>query len=336
MDLVAFSMNGGSIGYRPPQSLMRISLSVLLVCTIGCTSKHPEGAGQPSLLSWLDSASVNLERRNLVGAKVHLDSAITYLSGTANSELIPRTRLLDAEVRLLSGDFAGAIETIDNPRHHVLEVAAPSQVVPREWVIRGRAHLRLGSYSEALADLLTSIDALQESDSNLGADLGEAQHYVGLVFHEQGQLEEALLWYERALSTRISVHGRLHRNVAATLNNIGNIHWRRGAFDQALATHSTALDIKTAILGHSDMDVAVSHSNLAYLYSEMGEPQRADYHYETANRLYEASPSNVVFYAESLNDFGNHKWLSGREAEAAEMWRTAIEIYAKALGPEHS
>eukprot|EP00961_Rhodomonas_salina_P062395 837340-Rhodomonas_salina.1 len=74
---------------------------------------------------------------------------------------------------------------------------------------------------------------------------------------------------------REAVFGHEHTDVAASLNNIGNVYDALGKNKEALEKHEQALAIRTKVLGPEHMDVAASLDNIGSVYRALGRNKEA-------------------------------------------------------------
>jgi CHAT domain-containing protein/Tfp pilus assembly protein PilF len=129
--------------------------------------------------------------------------------------------------------------------------------------------LRFGSLSVAR-------DCLQKNlafSQGKGAPRHEAEilNQLGGVFDTQGEPDDALIFYEKALDLWHSMGN--HYKEAKVLNNIAVVHRTLGEWQEALSLYARA----RAVLGpNGDDDLAATLlSNTASIYSSVGEPRKA-------------------------------------------------------------
>jgi tetratricopeptide (TPR) repeat protein/ferredoxin len=207
-------------------------------------SFEPGGALEPESLSSMVSALFEL------GAG---DRALSLVRRVGGSVSIPgRAALVEADVLMARGETEAARAALGR----VLE----EERVPVP-VLRGVAEVqatRLGDYDSALS----TVDRAIES--------GRATHDLialkGDLLTAMGRAEEAMPWYERALS-RVDVERRTFPERAGLWADTGGIHARMGQFDEA----ASALERATELEPRNPGNWAV----LANVYSENGEAAKA-------------------------------------------------------------
>ena len=94
----------------------------------------------------------------------------------------------------------------------------------------------------------------------------------GGVYDKKGDLENALVQYQKALEIRTRVFGSDHPDVAASYNNIGEVCRKQGKYEEALEVYTKSLDMMTRIYGGDNHpSVADSKYNLALLHKKRKE-----------------------------------------------------------------
>ena len=71
---------------------------------------------------------------------------------------------------------------------------------------------------------------------------------IGCVYLKKGDLENALLQFQRALEIRTRVFGSEHLYVAASYN-MGMVYEKQGRYEEALDYYHRSLDIRTRVFG---------------------------------------------------------------------------------------
>ena len=110
--------------------------------------------------------------------------------------------------------------------------------------------------------------ALREAEQ-VGPDdprVATAANNLGLLYHDQGRLQEAQSLYTRALAIWEQHVGPEHEDVAAALNNLAEIAHAEGDWARAEPLYERVLAIERKVLGAAHPDVAISLNNLAELY----------------------------------------------------------------------
>ncbi len=151
-----------------------------------------------------------------------------------------------------------------------------------------------------------------------------------------GEYDQALPLYERALAIRKQVLGQAHPNYVTSLNNLAALYYSKGEYDQALSLYEQALAIQEQVLGQVHPDYANSLNNLALLYKSKGEYDRALPLYDRAlvirkQVLGQTHPD----YAQSLNNLAMLYESKGEYDHALPLFEQALAIREKVLGQAH-
>jgi predicted O-linked N-acetylglucosamine transferase (SPINDLY family) len=161
--------------------------------------------------------------------------------------------------------------------------------------------LQLGNMSAAQGQMDQAI-AHYERALSLNPDYVEAHNNLGLALATQGRMDQAIAHYERALSLRPD---------ALIHNNLGNALAAQGRMDQAIAQYEHTLSLRP--------DYVEAHSNLGNALAAQGRADQAIAHYERALSL---RPD----YAEAHNNLGNVLMWVGRFKQALAHYQQAVAL----------
>jgi tetratricopeptide (TPR) repeat protein len=126
---------------------------------------------------------------------------------------------------------------------------------------------------------------------------------LGDAFFTRGHMDEAIVQYQKALAIK--------PDLAEAHNNLGCCFLQKGRVNEAITQFQKALEIKP--------DFAEAHNNLGYSLSEIGRVNEAIAHFQ---RALEINPD----FAEAHYNLGNSLFLIGRVDEAIVQYRKAIEL----------
>ncbi len=125
---------------------------------------------------------------------------------------------------------------------------------------------------ESLMDYMEKFDIKTEQ-------AGYILHTTGCYYDNQGNIEESLKFYFKALEITEKVLGVNHSFTATSYNNIGAIYDNQGYYDEALEFYFKALKITEKISGVNHPDSAYSYNNIGLIYKTQGN-------YDEAHKLY--------------------------------------------------
>jgi len=127
----------------------------------------------------------------------------------------------------------------------------------------GRAYHSVGEFKLALSNM-KEAERLA-TDKN---DLMYIYNWLGLIYNDMGDLDNALLYDNRSLKLAKELGNINHE--AFMLNNIAAIFQSKGEYDKALSYYEESLRLKT-----NEKDKASIYNNMAVIYSERGDFKKA-------------------------------------------------------------
>jgi eukaryotic-like serine/threonine-protein kinase len=140
----------------------------------------------------------------------------------------------------------------------------------KPWIRNAEAGLaRLGARGE-----------LQRSELELA---------LGDVVLREGDPENALVHYQRALELRVAAGGEAQLFVAVMLHAIGGAHAQAGRHEQALASYQRAAELEARLLGERDSGRAITLELTAGSLNALGRNAEARAIYEQALALVDAA-----------------------------------------------
>ena len=189
---------------------------------------------------------------------------------------------------------------------------------------------------------LTAQELLDEGVARLRSDLAAepevrarllhamAASYVGL-----GLYSRALPLAQEALRLRRQTFPARSAEVAASMDQLGELFRLEADFRRAQPLLQAALAARRAILGPDDPAVIQSLGHLGRLFEDKGEFASAEGPFREAlaaseRRFGPDSPESAA----CLDDFGTNQSDLGREAKAIGLLRRALAIRERALGPD--
>jgi tetratricopeptide (TPR) repeat protein len=100
--------------------------------------------------------------------------------------------------------------------------------------------------------------------------VAKALESIGMILNEQGEYDEALKLYRKALKIRRHVEEG-HQVVAASLCNIGLALGDQGKHDESVEMYEEALGVYTRALGVDHERIAHVHGSIAVAKRETGD-----------------------------------------------------------------
>lgn len=183
----------------------------------------------------------------------------------------------------------------------------------------GRAFLRLGAHSEALAHLRQALAVFAQ----LGDDGGQARCHLdlGRAFKAAGRHDLALDHGHRVLELAEAAGNQVLR--AGALNNIGWYHARLGQHVQALSYCTQALSLFRDI-GHRNGE-AQTLDSIGYACHHLGQHDQAIAYYRQALAIFRDLGARYD-QADLLHHLGETQQAAGHLPAASQTWQRALAI----------
>ncbi len=302
-------------------------LILLLSLTVPPASSQGSGAGQEVTPLEIGKA---IERELSGGERHNYD---LKLDEGQYASVVVEQRGIDLLVRVLGVNGKPMTEFDSELRHHgpePVEMVAESAGAYRVAVEAKWPKDATGRYEIRLVELR----AATESDRSLQ----EARRLLAdsVSLRRAGKYDQAIPPGERAIEIRESVLGSEHPDVAASLNNLGEVFRMKGDYTRTEQLYKRALEIREKALGPEHPDAVSSLNNLAILHYLRGKFDQAEQLYKRALEIREkvlgpehrdvaTTLNNMALVYRSKSDFD----------KAEQLFNRALEIREKVLGPEH-
>lgn len=276
---------------------------------------------------------------------LHLEARHTHVMPLDKLKSAFESSLLAGEVRLASdfalgivyenvgsGDLENAQAFIDN-----FLIAQDSLPSFRALSSCGSGYLDIkkGRSNDAFTDLKICLEYFAANRHVYPHVYGHALHLTALWFHEQGQFEKSLEFYNTALEFRKDNSSDSQIDRAATLNNIGNVYWKSGQLRKALNYHERALLLKQNILTSGHPDISASLNNIGTVLADLGEYEQALEFHKTAFDQRMGKLGKHPATAHSLHNMSEALFRLGRHSESFESMKKSLEMKRQTIGFQH-
>jgi tetratricopeptide (TPR) repeat protein len=238
---------------------------------------------------------------------------------------------LDATNRLFQVDMT---LTSDNDR----QLLILTDRIREETSPDAEGRYRLG----ALLQKMGQFDSAQQVYGDLlerAKDDAEKQsiyNQLGMAKDNQGDYEEAIIFYEKALKIAQKSLPPNHPDLATCYNNIGGVYGNMGEYPKALSSYEKALEIQQKSLPPDHPALATSYNNIGGVCDNMGNYQKALSFYEKAFEIQKKSlPPTHPALAESYGNIGTVCSKMNEHSKALSFYEKALEIQQKSLPPHH-
>jgi len=180
---------------------------------------------------------------------------------------------------LASVTYANEIEKCFNyfySQNYQLALQAGQNAV-RIYPQVAEAHECLGETYERLGYFNLSIKELKiaEKLTNDEAYLGAIYSFIGVDYNKMGDLNNALLYYDRYLKIERDLNNQEEENSA--LSNIGGIYKDQGNYDKALEYYNKSLQ-----LASDPSSISITYNNIATVYFYKGDKNKAVEYFKKA------------------------------------------------------
>ncbi|CAF1446873.1 unnamed protein product [Adineta steineri] len=161
-------------------------------------------------------------------------------------------------------------------------------------------------------------------------------HQLGRIKYYQGEYQQALSYYEKALAIRQQSLPSNHPDFGDSYHNIGMVYSKIGGYSKALSYCEKALEIKEQSLPFNHPHLAMSFYNIGLVYDSMGDYSKALSYCKKSLAIRQQSlPSNHPDFGDSYNNIGNVHYNMGDYPKALLSYEKALEIRQQSLPSNH-
>ncbi|NGY95471.1 hypothetical protein NEOC84_001391, partial len=194
--------------------------------------------------------------------------------------------------------------------------------------VRGDILQRLFQQKKAEKWYLLAIKANPQNPEVLNA--------LGIIYQQQGNLNKALEYSQKALAIDLKLFGKNHPKVAACYNNLGQIYQDQGNLEKAADYTQKALAIDLKLFGENHPKVAICYNNLGQIHQDQGNLEKA------ADYTQKALAIDLKLFGENhpalTRDYNNLAQIyqdQGNLDKAEDYTNKALAIDLKLFGRNH-
>lgn len=203
----------------------------------------------------------------------------------------------------------------------------------------GAVALGLRKYAEAEPLIERALEAEERVLGREHPSLARTRGLLGRLYLEQGRHAEAEAQIRSSLEATEARRGPDSPLVSAMLGDLGRIQLARGRYAEAEAALRRSLELAETRPGLSEPDRARLLSGLAELSGRTGRYEEGERFcrraQESEERIRDWGGDPQLWVADRLKTQALLEAGQGRPRPAEELYRQALAIYEKALGPEH-
>ncbi|CAF1444671.1 unnamed protein product, partial [Adineta steineri] len=199
------------------------------------------------------------------------------------------------------------------------------------WYRLGKLLIKMGQSSKAqeVYEVLLH-QTTQESDKP------SIYHQLGRIKDDQGEYQEALIYYKQSLAIQQNTLSSNHPDLAMSYNNIGLVYYNMSDYQKALSYHEKALAIRQQSFPSNHPDLASSYNNIGNVYSSMGDYANALSSHEKALAIREQSlPSSQPDVGGSYYNIGLVYYNMSDYPKALSYYEKDLEILQQSLPSNH-
>src|SRR5467141_734943 len=201
----------------------------------------------------------------------------------------------------------------------------PGEESPKRWLTQRRLLQHAARCSHAVLNCMVTDDGMEWALDELG-----------VLYADQGKLDEAEKMYQRALQAKEKALGPDHTSILLTVNNLGLLYADQGKLDEAEKMYQRALQGKEKALGPDHTSTLLTVNNLGNLYANQGKLDEAEKMYQRALQGKEkALGPDHTSTLDTVNNLGLLYATQGKLDEAEKMCHRAMQGMEKAWGPDH-
>ncbi|CAF1472093.1 unnamed protein product [Adineta steineri] len=296
----------------------------------------PQAAANPDLVGILFVMSINPTLSTTPFASVtdashfHMEDEVLFSMHTVFR--IEDIQLMDANNDLYQVNLT---LTSDNDQDlRTLSDQIRQETFPDEegWYRLGSLLIKMGQFTNAQE----AYEVLLHQTTN-ETDKAPIYYQLGRIKLSQGEYQEALSYYEKALTIRQQSLPSNHPNLGTSYNNIGSVYDRMGDYSKALSYYEKALEIRQQSLSSNHPDLASSFHNIGLVYYSMSDYPKAFSGYKKALEIRQQSlPSNHPHLAKSYNNIGLVYYKTGDYLKALSSHEKSLAIRQQSLPSNHS
>ncbi|CAF0813456.1 unnamed protein product [Adineta steineri] len=168
------------------------------------------------------------------------------------------------------------------------------------------------------------------------SDKANIYHQLGQIKYNEGEYQEALSYYEKALAIRQQSLPSNHSDLGTSYSRMGTVYASMGDYPKALSYYEKALTIRQQSLPSNHPDLAGSYNNIGLVHYNLGDYPKALSYYEKALANGKQSlPSNHPDLGSSYNNIGlvHHNMYDYQKALSSH--EKALAIRQQSLPSNH-
>jgi CHAT domain-containing protein/Tfp pilus assembly protein PilF len=259
----------------------------------------------------------------------------------AADKMVVRSGLTSREL-LLSGDKSMRLSQYDSALRNYKNAMALLQK-DRKWESYYETLLKVVDIHRIQGKADSAEIRIQEANLVLEKYFGnnktfqaDLEHRKGLLFLDKGELDSAVVFFNKSINHRVSVSGVNDTTLALSYNGLGTIGFFRRDYDAALENYNKAYVLALKRKIPEDADLSRYLQNIGIIYAQKGDYQQAESALVRSMAITEkiTDPSDPDLANRYLN-MGRLMALMNNEAAALPYYDKSEKILLKKLTPYH-
>ncbi|CAF1473876.1 unnamed protein product [Adineta steineri] len=199
------------------------------------------------------------------------------------------------------------------------------------WYRLGLLLIKMGQFTKA-QEIYTVLLHQTTNES----DKAQIYYQLGWIKDNQGEYQEALTYYEKALIIRQQLLPSNHPDLGDSYNRIGILYDTMSDYPKALSFHEKAFQIRQESLPSNHPHLGACYNNIGRVYYNMDDYPKALSYYEKAIAIKQQSlPSNHPSLGNSYCSIGIVYYKMGDYPKALSSHGKALEIRQQSLPSNH-
>lgn len=200
-----------------------------------------------------------------------------------------------------------------------------AETIVETYFWQGNTFDNLAKNAEALASFRSGIVYCEQHLTPIHPHIADMLNNMAGIFRRQGNMEEALIYYEKALFVFTKYYGEGHKESYFFYNNLGNVYFAKGNYSQAKEYFQKSLEIYSQHYSLEEPPIDVFYVNLANNHLLDGATATALDFFQKALTI------RVKFYGENYPSTAAAYNYVGSALATMKSYTEALSYYQKAL-----
>jgi tetratricopeptide (TPR) repeat protein len=203
----------------------------------------------------------------------------------------------------------------------------------------GQTCHQLGRLDESLAHYADFLKIARSAFGPNSRDVALVYKGIAEIYHERSDHKMALSYLNQALDTqRASRGGKFSKDVATTLNKLGNMCYEMKDYMSAMRHYQEGLHVERTVLTPNHPHIIVTLTNIAHIYKQLGEHTKALMTYKKVRKIQakksECQGGDSIQIAETLSSIGLMQYHMRDFESAFDSYQEALRIRRQHLGTD--